>query len=837
MGVFSENAIIGASNASGYNIPYSMYMPDAADSSPKLSRTLTSAGAETPKWTFATWYKKGRPTTSAKTLMWFQCKSIDAAATWHLGFQNDTINYGGGLRLNLWNGAGASHTDWDTDNNAGSNYGMAFRDYTDWFHICHIVDYSTSPYVFLYMNGVLMDPTYVYGLKNGPGYGTNYAPLTGNIMRIASSDGGDPGNGYFADTYFIEGQNLPPVGNFLEVDALTNETRAIEYTGTYSGNSFYFDYADSADFGKDVSGLDNHFTAASIPAKNQFIDTPQNTVGSNFSTLNGAVNVYGSHTFSEGNRCLTRGGADTWGTAVGTFAPDSGKWYFEGLLASSSGTLNTAIGLAGDKAVEVWNGSTGNGRGDNGSMSYSQDGSVIMDGNYLSPNPYGATYGVGDIIGVAFDLDASPKTCTFYKNNTVVNATFNLSSHFTNSINVASLLAVWGREKWTMNYGQDSSFNGDKTAQNNSDGGGKGDFYYTPPSGYLALCEDNLGDPTIKLPEEHFKWKGYTGDGNASQAITGVGFKPDFTFVRDRSQGNNNVLAPSVQPAKFFISNGTSAIQTGTDFVKSFESDGFTVGSNSAVNYNNDNFTSWNWLGDGAGGSANTDGSVTSTVSANPTAGFSVLKFTGTGSALTVGHGLSQAPEMIIGKCSAASTNWPWYTPTSSGPSNIMYFNLSNTLGTDAQSYTSISASTIGIGTTTDLNQNATETTLWCFHSIPGYSKLGTAKLMGSSPSGNDGTFIPLGFTPSIFMWKMSDTAHAGVIFTREATNGVTPAPHNVANIGNVPMYNYADQISVNPMIGWDFCSNGIKQRQQYSVNTIMYYAVAAWPFKYARAQ
>ena len=110
----------------------------------------------------------------------------------------------------------------------------------------------------------------------------------------------------------------------------------------------------------------------------------------------------------------------------------------------------------------------------------------------------------------------------------------------------------------------------------------------------------------------------------------------------------------------------------------SVAADGFTLGNNSAVNYNNDYFASFNWLG-GDGASNNTDGTVTSSVSANPTAGFSVVTFTGTGSALTVGHGLSQAPEFIIAKSSASNTNWPMYGPASTGPSNIMYFNLSNT--------------------------------------------------------------------------------------------------------------------------------------------------------------
>ena len=391
--------------------------------------------------------------------------------------------------------------------------------------------------------------------------------------------------------------------------------------------------------------------------------------------------------------------------------------------------------------------------------------------------------------------------------------------------------------EYICNFGQDSSFDGTKTSGSAeaSDSGGKGNFFYAPPSGYLALCSDNLPTPSIKLPESHYKTKLYQGNGS-TQTITGVGFKPDSTWIHDRSQGNNWVIQPVTTPTKYFISNGISGEQDNTNFLNAFAADGFTLGNNSAVNYNNDYFASFNWLG-GDGASDNNDGSVTSSVSANPTAGFSVVTFTGTGSALSVGHGLSQAPEFIIAKSSASNTNWPMYGPASTGPSNIMYFNLSNTLGTDSGSFTAIDASTISIGTTTDLNQNVTQCTLWCFHGVSGYSKMGNCKLIGSSPSGNDGTYIHLGFKPAFFYWKMSTTSHAATIYDRQLTNDqANPTPHNVGNVYLVPSANYADQKSVNPMIGWDFLSNGIKQRQDYSANTMEYLAFAAWPSKYSRA-
>ena len=849
MGVLSDNTIIGASQPSGYEIPYSMYFPDAPSTSPKLSRVATSAGTSNPRWTFATWYKKGRPTTSAKSVWYCRPRSIHAASDLELQISNDnhTELYSGGFRWHLWNGAGASTWDWNTYGNGSGNMNM--RDFTDWFHICHIVDYNTSPYIFIYINGILMNPGSIYNTKNGPGYATNAAWLLGDTFFVGSNYSGQAGCAYFADTYFIEDQNLPPIGNFLEVDTLTNQTLAIEYEGTYSGNSFYLDYADSADFGKDVSGLGNHFTSANIPARNQMIDTPQNSVGSNFPTFN-PLCYSPNLTFSEGNRKITGANGSNSGNTISTMVPPTtGKWYWEQLTTNIPNTQWPFIGTVDAtvfEKVSVW--SDNNGRPgeseSNGGWKIGADGEYETDGGGTATG--GQAFTTGNVVQFALDHDNG---ALYYGVNNVWYTPTANTGNPTSGASRTGAVMTWtaGTRSFIpafqnynastsiANFGQDSSFAGEKTAQGNSDGNNKGDFYYTPPSGYLALCKDNLGDPTIKLPESHYKTKLYQGNGS-TQTITGVGFKPDSTWIHDRSQGNNWVIQPVTTPTKHFISNGTSGEQANTNFLNAFTADGFTLGNNSAVNFNNDYFASFNWLG-GDGASNNTDGTVTSSVSANPTAGFSVVTFTGTGSALSVGHGLSQAPDMIIAKSSAGSTNWPMYsTPASSGPSNIMYFNLSNALGTDSGSFTAIDADKITIGTTTDLNQNATQCTLWCFHSVPGYSKIGKAKLMGSSPSGNSGTYIHLGFKPAFFYWKMSTTAHAGTIYDRQLTNDqADPAPHNVGNVYLVPSANYADQKSINPMIGWDYLSNGIKQRQQFSVDTIAYMAFAYWPEKYSR--
>ena len=208
----------------------------------------------------------------------------------------------------------------------------------------------------------------------------------------------------------------------------------------------------------------------------------------------------------------------------------------------------------------------------------------------------------------------------------------------------------------TANFGQDSSFAGNKTAQGNTDDNGYGDFYYAPPSGYLALCTANLPDPVASIdpaqdgsPQDHFNTVLYTGDGTSSRSITGVGFQPDLVWAKPRTIAYGHGLFDVLRDGnKLLSSNATSAelelASVPQGIITSLDSDGFTItaGSSSNIYLNTSSapYATWNWKANGSGVS-NTDGSITSTVSANTDAGFSIVSYTGTGSSGTVGHGLS----------------------------------------------------------------------------------------------------------------------------------------------------------------------------------------------------
>ena len=185
MAIFPGSAIPSA--AGGYTIDQSIYFGDAPSASPKLSRVFDEAGSTSPKWTFATWWKKGPLTTSAKTLYYFKALSQHAAAFCEFNHANDLPGEGAGLRWYSWPGVYNPSLSWDWNTGAYGGGNLQFRDYAAWYHICHVIDYGTSPYVFLYINGVLQDVNTIYATKTGAGYGTNFSPVSGDTFYIGSN--------------------------------------------------------------------------------------------------------------------------------------------------------------------------------------------------------------------------------------------------------------------------------------------------------------------------------------------------------------------------------------------------------------------------------------------------------------------------------------------------------------------------------------------------------------------------------------------------------------------------------------------------------------------------
>ena len=260
---------------------------------------------------------------------------------------------------------------------------------------------------------------------------------------------------------------------------------------------------------------------------------------------------------------------------------------------------------------------------------------------------------------------------------------------------------------------------------------------------------------TISKSTDYFNTKLYTGNGGTN-AITGVGFQPDWVWVKNRDIGTD---APTIYDAvrgatKRLQTSSTGAESTKTNGLTAFDSDGYTAGSASAINANGSNLVAWNWKANGAG-SSNTDGSITSTVSANTTAGFSIVKYTGTGSSATVGHGLGASPNIIMNKKTSGTQNWNFQN-SMLGYSQYMGLNtVEQSQSTGGAIISAVSSTTFTCDGNANANASGETYVAYCFADVTGYSRFGYYTGNGAT----DGPMIYTGFKPAFIIIKRTDDA------------------------------------------------------------------------------
>jgi len=332
---------------------------------------------------------------------------------------------------------------------------------------------------------------------------------------------------------------------------------------------------------------------------------------------------------------------------------------------------------------------------------------------------------------------------------------------------------------------------------------------------------------TIDDPSAYFQAKGYAGNSVDNTAITNDGnsnLQPDLIwFARYDTPGDKFLLNSSRGVTKFLISSGTDAEGTSTSIVKSFDTNGFSVGTNSNSNSSSSNYVAWQWKANGGTTSSNTDGSITSTVQANQDAGFSIVTYTTAGSTATIGHGLGAKPDVILLKKRNGAISW-YVRHVSTGTS---YLNLNLTSAavsnpTATWTTTEPTTSVYSIGTSSDFNINGGEYLAYCFAEKQGYSKFG--KYVGNGST--DGSFIYTGFKPAVVILKRTDSAKNWNIITGATIQENVIDERFNLNLGNIQSVS-----------DWaDFVSNGFKLRTtnaaiNASGGTYIYMAFAENPF------
>ena len=816
-----------------YQINDSLRFDDGSSSG--LTRTPSSAGNQ-KTWTTSVWVKRGNISTQ---------QNIFNPQTGGDGVNESQFHFKSDDTLRIYDSGG-------NRGNAGTS--AKFRDVGAWYHIVLRVDTTQateSNRLRIYVNGEQMT------LVN-QGYGSTYPSQNVNLGWNNTSNhriGNYQGSNYYFDGYMsefnhVDGQSLDPTsfGEFKSGVWIPKDTSGL----TFGTNGFRLEFGDSSATGDDTSGNGNDYTANNLSAHDVVPDSP--TV--NYATLNAVDNP--ALTLSEGNLKFFNN-ATAHRSARGTFGMASGKWYFECCVSSISNIQSFGLSRQNVPIPAV----------------YTSNVFVLLLG-FASPNSLVYIYNdgtvssavsravsVNDILKLAYDADSGKLWLginnDYFDSSANVDASANPATGTNPTLTLSedeplvpyvNLYANSGTYN-VINFGADGTFLGNITSGNNSDQNGYGDFKYAVPSGFLALNSANLPEPAISplnddLPEDYFDTVTYAGT-SGIQSISDLTFQPDWVWIKNRSIVSSHGIQDSVRGNfRYLASNATTAENTvsGNDWFRSFDSNGFTVSNTrtsdgaatSEWNASGNNYVGWSWL---AGGTAvsNTDGSITSSVSANTEAGFSIVTYTGTlssgtGSNPTVGHGLSSAPEMYISKsrdtASPDSGHWlVWHKDLSDD--NAMFLNLTLAQSAVGSGLPDPDSSVFYTQYQSGSGIASNDYVAYCFHSVEGYSKFGIYTGNGSS----DGTFVYTGFRPAWVMVKR----------TNSTGNWWIADNQRPSSFNNIPASSllYANLNNAEGGTGeWiDFISNGFKIRNTFtdenaSGGTYIYMAFAEMPFKYS---
>jgi hypothetical protein len=305
----------------------------------------------------------------------------------------------------------------------------------------------------------------------------------------------------------------------------------------------------------------------------------------------------------------------------------------------------------------------------------------------------------------------------------------------------------------------------------------------------------------IDKPNEYFTTTVYTGNGS-TLSISSLEFSPDFVWIKNRNIVSNHVLFDTVRGTTLSLESESTASESIRSGITSFDSNGFTLGSNGNSNANGNSHASWSWRGSDSSAVSNTAGSITSTVSANTTSGFSIVSWTGTGANATVGHGLGVAPKMIIIKDRSNTRNWQVYH-AGYGNTGSGQLNLTNAFSADGMfQNTTPTSSVFSVGTSVNANASGANIIAYCFAEKKGFSAMG--KYTGNTST--DGTFVYTGFKPAFFLVKRSNGAVNWYIFDNKRDSFNVMSKELNPNLSSAE----GTELGANPI---DFLSNGFKLR------------------------
>jgi hypothetical protein len=786
--MIGNNLLLGSGDE-GYNLTRSLRFRSSA--SAYLNRTPASAGNQ-KTWTYSDWIKRGALGTDQVILsagqgagtLYFYLRFLASDAL-------DIFTYDSNTATFIWR----------------LTTTQVFRDPSAWYHLVISTDTTQATAanrVKIYVNG-----TQVTAFTTASYPSLNYdTRFNANIAHYISSY---IGSANFADCYqtevnSIDGQALAP-SSFGSTNALTGVWQPARYVGTYGTNGFYLPFTDNSGatattIGKDFSGNSNNWTPNNISVTagvtyDSMTDVPTLTsaTAANYCVGN-PLSIGPNASLSDGNLTGTLTGSGGWAGSICGLT--SGKWYYEATNTASAGNSRW-VGFLSDvytKNDNAWSFSTQ-------TALYAND---ARNGNNAS---YGATWTTNDVIGVALDLSTSSGSVTFYKNGVSQGVMF---SSLTSSAVWRPLISGGGTgTTMAMNFGQRP-------------------FAYTPPSGFVALNTFNLPTSTIVKGNTVMDATLYTGNGSTQTVTNAAGFKPDLVWDKRRDAAGNHGLFDSVRGGGNWISsNATNAETAGVNGVTAFNSNGFSVGSHPDYNTNAATQVAWQWQAGQGSTSSNTSGTITSTVSVNASAGFSICTLTTPASGIcTFGHGLGVAPSLVLTKYRSSTSDWLSYH-SSVGNTAYLLLNGTNAATTNANTWNNTSPTSSVVTLGSDFS-GTRSIVAYCWTPIAGYSAFGGYTGNGST----NGAFIYTGFRPRFVLVKQTDAAGNWLIWDTARST------YNQMQDYLIP--NSSSQELNNVLVSIDVLSNGFKCRTadddiNGNGNSYIYMAFAENPTKFALAR
>ena len=713
------------------------------------------------KWTLSLWLKPNMPITDGSNRSLFGLNNT--------GNNREEIAFSSSNRISYQLRIGGNHR-------YGCDSDAYMRDYSRWYHVVFQYDSDNSTAndrVRIHINGERQSVSFYE--NDGAGY-NSYINSGGTGIYLGRTANSNSFDGYLAEVNFIDGLNVDP----LELGFFESQTgiwMPKKYTGNYGNQGWYLNFSDNSGnsattIGKDYSGnghnwTPNNFSITANPSTNSAkfdtdskLDTPTN----NWATLNPI-----RRNEQNSSSTATRNGLlyayipnDNQGSFPFTQPLKSGKWYWE--IQADGGNSTRYFGIVPDYYT------TDNTAYTKGVVGFTWgDSYLVLNTDGMSPtsnatgNPtentlYASGFGWNtstDIANVALDMDT--REVQFGKNGTY-GPKIRLPADDCGYVGYVSNGTNGATNNWKLNFG--------------ASGGTNQGFDYAPPTGFKPINSKNLltaQATSVMQPKKHFESLIYAGNDATGRAITGLQFKPDFIWIKNRSNAFSHAIYDSVRgPTKRLRADTTAAEGTDTDGITSFDSNGWTMSGNDAINQNSANFVAWCWK---AGGAAvtNNDGSIATQVSVNKEAGFSIITYTGTGAdGATIGHGLGRTPGFVMTKRRDNNAiNW---VCKHSCTTKVAYLDLPDRFddnGSGQGIITNLNSSTYTVTRYNNeyniggVNSNGDAFVSYCWAEIPGYSKIGRYRGKGGSgTSGNSkGPFIYCGFEPAWVMIKDVDNS------------------------------------------------------------------------------